>query len=479
MMTVSTGTRPLPPRRRRPSLLLPLRSRRLRRRLLRRNPRAPRRRLSRRPATSSASHLRPALRAAALAAPIYLAAAAVPQGGLFRGREYRDVGLYGEYARGLLDGRLPYRDVFVEYPPGAFAVLTPPALLPEEAYRHAFKVLMALLGLLLLFVAALMLVRLGAGLWRLYGTLVALALTPLALGPVSLNTYDVWPALLVAAAVCALLYQRPTLAFALLGLAVTAKLYPIALLPLFCLVVRPRGLSRPLLAFGAVVVVVFGPFALLGWEGLWESFEAQSQRALQLESLAGAVLLVADRIGIYDAQVVSGSTAALSRDLAGALPDALAVVTTVLQVAAVLFVLWLVARDRIDGERILAGSAATVAAFLAFAKFISPQYLVWLLPLVPLVAAPFGLAASALLAAAMVLGQLWFFHYRELFAVGDVVWLVLARDVLLVSVFGVLAAALRLSTKMPSSSSTLSHWPLRSRRASGVAAVEGAERRSR
>jgi hypothetical protein len=414
-----------------------------------------------------------------LAAPLYLAAAAVPQGGLFRSREYRDVGLYGEYARGLLDGRVPYRDVFVEYPPGAFAVLTPPALLPEEAYRHAFKILMALLGLLILFVAALILVRLGAGPRRLYAALAALALAPLALGPVSLNTYDAWPALLVAGALCALLYERPILGFALLGLAVTAKLYPIALLPLFCVAVPRRDLARPLLAFAAAVAAVVSPFALVGWDGVWASLEAQARRSLQLESLGGAVLLAADRVGIYDAQVVSGSTAAASRDLAGSLPDALAVVTSALQVAAVLLVLWLASRTRIDGRRLVLASTATVAAVLAFAKFISPQYLVWLLPLVPLVASPFGLAASTLLAAAMVLGQLWFFHYRDLFAVGDTVWLVLARDVLLVTIYGVMLVGLRLSTKIPSSSSSVAQPPLRRSRASGMAAVEGAERRSR
>jgi Glycosyltransferase family 87 len=399
---------------------------------------------------------------------------------LFRSREYRDVGLYGEYARGLLDGRLPYRDVFVEYPPGAFAVLTPPALLPEVAYRHAFKGLMALLGLAMLLVAALILVRLGASPLRLYGALAGLALAPLALGPVSLNTYDAWPAVLVAGALCALLYARPTLAFALLGLAVTAKLYPAALLPLFCLAVRRRGLGRPLLAFGIVVAAVVGPFAAVGWDGLWKSMDAQAGRSLQAESLGGALLLAADRLGIYDAAVVTGSTAALSRDLSGSLPDGLAIVTTVLQVGAVLLVLWLLARGRIERERLVVTTAATVAGVLAFAKFISPQYLVWLLPLVPLVAPPFGALASAVLAAAMVLGQLWFFHYRDLFAVGGIVWLVVARDALLVGLYGVLVAAVvRRSTMIPSSSSTVTQSPLESSRASGIAVVEGDERRSR
>jgi hypothetical protein len=419
------------------------------------------------------------VRAAALAAPLYVLAAVVPEGGLFRGREYRDVGLYGDYAHGLLDGRLPYRDVFVEYPPGAFAVLTPPALLPEDAYRHGFKVLMALLGVLTLFVAALILVRLGAGRRRLYATLVALALAPAALGPVSLNTYDAWPALLVAGALCALLYERSVLGFALLGLAASAKLYPLALLPLACFAVRPQPLLRPLAAFGAAFAVVVAPFAVLGWEGLWESFEAQAQRSLQVESLGGAALLVADRLGLYEAEVVSGSTAAVSRDLAGDLPGALAVASSAVQVAAVLLVLGLASRGRVGQERLVMATAATVAGVLAFSKFISPQYLVWLLPLVPLVAPPLGLVASALLAAAMVAGQLWYFHYRDLFAGEEIVWLVLARDLLLVALFAVLAAHLRRSTKIPSSSSSVVQSPLRRRRARGMAAVDGAERRSR
>ncbi len=404
----------------------------------------------------------------------------MPQGGLFRGREYRDVGLYGEYAQGFLDGRIPYRDVFVEYPPGAFAVLVPPALLSEDAYRHAFKALMALVGIATLVVAALILARLGAGRARLYGALAAIALAPLALGPVSLNTYDPWPALLVAASVCALLYARPVLAFGLLGLAVTAKLYPGALLPLFCLAVWPRALTRPLLAFAAVVAAAFAPFAVVGWDGVWASLEAQGGRALQLESLGGALLGTADRLGLYDASVVTGSTAALSRDLAGSLPDAFAWGTSVLQAAAVAGAAWLFARGRRDGERIVAGAAATLAGFLAFSRFISPQYLVWLVPLVPLVAPPLGVVATAVLATAMLLGQLWFFHYRDVFALEGTVWLVVLRDALLVALYGVLVAAvLRLRTKTPSSSSTVDQSPLARSAASGIPAVDGDERRSR
>jgi hypothetical protein len=46
--------------------------------------------------------------------------------------------------------------------------------------------------------------------------------------------------------------------------------------------------------------------------------------------------------------------------------------------------------------------------------------------------------AWALLAAALVLAQLWFFHYPGLSGLSDRNWLVLARDLLLVTVFGLL-----------------------------------------
>jgi Glycosyltransferase family 87 len=435
-----------------------------------------RRRIHRETATGRRTDLRRALRVAALAAPVYLLAAAVPPGGLFRGRRFRDVGLYGDYADALLDGRIPYRDFFVEYPPGGFLVFTPPAVMPDGWYLHAFKSFMALLGLATLFVVALALVRLGAVGARLYGAVFAVALSPLALGPVSLNTYDAFPALLVVGALAAALYGRDTLAFGLLGVAFAAKLYAAALVPLFVLWLwrsrRPFG--RPLLAFGVAVLVLVGPFAVLGWDGLAESVRAQSGRGLQVESLGGAILLAAHRLGLYDAEVVAGSTAALTRDLAGGLPDALATATTVLQIAAIALVALLFLRGRPDGERLVIATAATLAGFLAFARFVSPQYLVWLIPIVPLVAGSAGVVAVALLGAALILGRLWFFHYRELFALEGIVWLVVLRDLALLALYAVL-----LRTMIPSSSKTVLHRASRSSWASGTAVVDGAERRSR
>ena len=55
----------------------------------------------------------------ALVTPVLLGALAVPSGGLFRGAKFRDLHIYRQYGDALLAGHVPYRDFFVEYPPGA------------------------------------------------------------------------------------------------------------------------------------------------------------------------------------------------------------------------------------------------------------------------------------------------------------------------------------------------------------------------
>ena len=75
---------------------------------------------------------------------------------------------------------------------------------------------------------------------------------------------------------------------------------------------------------------------------------------------------------------------------------------------------------------------------------LSPQFLIWLLPLVPLVRGRRGLYAGGLLALALVLTQVWFpFRYWRLVYDFDALtsWLVLARDLVLVALLVVLVRA--------------------------------------
>ena len=209
-------------------------------------------------------------------------------------------------------------------------------------------------------------------------------------------------------------------------------------------VARMRGrdaVVRAAKSFAAVFVVCVAPFALLSPGGLGYSVYTQTIRQLQLESLAASILLGADKVGAYSASIVPGKPGSL--DLSGTLPNVLGVLTTLLLVGALAAVVLAYWRADESADTLILGAAASIVAFIAFSKVISPQFLVWLIPLVPLIARRVGLAASALFLAAMVATQIEVVYEHPLRAFEWPVWVLLARNVMLVALFLVLLGALR------------------------------------
>jgi hypothetical protein len=349
-----------------------------------------------------------------------------------------DTPVYREYGEGVLDGEVPYRDFEVEYPPLALPVFVVPALAQEEEYERVFELLMWACAVAMLAFVILALRAAGAGPVRLLVAAAFVGLAPLALGSLLLSRYDLWPAALTAAALAAFVSGRERLGYAGLGLGAAAKIYPLVLVPVvLAWTLRRHGRREAALGLGitaGVLGVVLLPFAVIAPEGLADSLGRQLGRPLQIESLGAAVLLAAHQAGAYDPTVVSSHG---SQNLDGPVPDVLAAVQSVLQALALVGV-WIAARR----GSLLAGAAAAVTAFVAFGKVLSPQFLVWLLPLVPLVAGAAGLTATGLLAAALVTTQLWFpYRYWDVVALEPAGLLVLLRDVLLVALFAVLLVA--------------------------------------
>jgi hypothetical protein len=356
-----------------------------------------------------------------------------------------DTPVYQGYGEKILDGEVPYRDFPVEYPPAALPVFVLPALADDDDYGSAFELLMWTCAVAAIVLLAATLSAAGAGAVRLYAATAFAGIAPLLLGSVILTRFDLWPAALATGALAALVRGRDRLGLGLLGLATAAKLYPAVLLPVALVWVARRRSSREaavaLGVFSAVFVAIVLPFAILSPGGLAESLTTQLGRPLQIESLGAAILLAAHQLGLYDPTVVSTHG---SQNLSGPLPDALAVIETGLQLAALVAVWILFARGRLDRERLLVASAAAAVAFIAFGKVLSPQFLIWLLPLVPLVGGSAGIAACWVFAGALVTTQLWFPHrYWQVVALEPAGWLVLIRDLLLVALLALLVAAIR------------------------------------
>jgi hypothetical protein len=377
--------------------------------------------------------------------------------GFYKHKQLIDTPVYQRYGNAIADGKVPYRDFEVEYPPGALPVFALPGLAEpghdqevSTGFRRSFETLMWLCGAATLAAMAVILRTLRRSTLSVWAALCFTAIAPLLLGSVILSRFDLWPAALVAAALAALVSGRLRIGHALLGIGVTAKLFPAVFVPLgFAFVWKRAGRREAFtcLALGlGVVVAVFAPFLILSPGGVWHSLSMQLTRPLQVESLGSALLLVGHHVfGLG----VSGDTSHGSQNLAGNAAAGLAVASTVLQAGVLIWIWAAFARGRGDGEALVRSSAAAICAFIAFGKVLSPQFLIWLIPIVPLVRGRRGLGASALLGVALVLTQIWFpFRYFRLalhFEAG-LSWLLLARDVTLVALVALLTVTLRSRT---------------------------------
>ncbi|MGB2876252.1 MAG: glycosyltransferase 87 family protein [Gaiellaceae bacterium] len=364
--------------------------------------------------------------------------------GFYHRHVIRDTVEYHRYGLAVFHGEVPYRDFRVEYPPGALPLLVLPAIGSPGigGYQAIFQGALTLcaVGALLAMAAALRSLR--ASPERVTGALGFFALAPLVLGSVVIYRYDLWPAALTVAGLSAIIARRQRLGFAALGLGIAAKLFPGVLIPpALAYVWRSRGRREAglcLLSAAASVLVLVVPFLVLAPHGLWASIERQAHRPLQIESLGSGILLAAHQISGLHLRMITSQG---SQNLSGSLPDALGIAQSAVLAFALLGIWTAAALGPARPERLVRYAVASVTAFVAFDKVLSPQFMIWLIPLVPLVRGRRGLAASGLLAVALLLTQLWFplrYWALVLHFAAFPSWLVLARGLVLVCLLLVL-----------------------------------------
>jgi hypothetical protein len=372
--------------------------------------------------------LRPDRRLVALAAAVavFLGSWALLDHWFYAHDRIEDTPIYQSYGQAMRDGRLPYRDFAVEYPPGALPVFVAPTYL-GGGYKSDFGWLMAACGVCCLVLVAISRPSRFA--------LLFLAVSPLLLGSLAATRFDLWVMVFVIGGLAAFLRDRHRLGWAALGAAFAVKIFPAVLVPLAVVwTIRRRGrleLARGLAIWAAVVAAAFVPFIVKAGSGLFDSLWGQLSRPLQIETLPASFLMM---FGQPQIVMSHGSFNISGRETLGATFGLLPLV--------VLFVLWCsFGRGPAEPDRLLRYAASCVLAFVVFGKVLSPQYLIWLVPLLALVRGRRGLAATALLAAALVDTLVWFpARYFDYVYHSHLAWLVFARNVLLVAVFAVLTA---------------------------------------
>jgi hypothetical protein len=352
---------------------------------------------------------------------------------------YSDVTAYEAYGSKMVHGAMPYRDFKVEYPPGAVLMFALPATPLVEGsskqgvswgppnaqarrYYRGFTTLVLLLVAAMVVLTAVTLAAMRRPAGTVLLSLAVVAFSPLMIGQLVPERFDVLPAALTAAALAAAIRGRHRLGGTMLGFGTAAKVYPALLLPVLVIsVIRQRGVREAVYVAGAAVaaaVAVFLPFAIASLSGTWASLHNQFRGGLQIESMGSSVLVMLFHVGEKVPALGLPSPAELRTQPApGGLtrlvlggPGVGATELVMLALLAVTLLLLLVSlyRSRRDPrEDLLRYSAAAVTMLLVLGTVLSPQYIVWLIPLVPLVGGRSGTVATLFFVMAAALTNVW------------------------------------------------------------------------
>ncbi|MFB3778302.1 MAG: hypothetical protein ACE141_11845 [Bryobacteraceae bacterium] len=304
-----------------------------------------------------------------------------------------DTGLYYRYASEVLSGAWPYRDFRIEYPPLALPFFLLPRLFTADRLLYAliFGFLMFLLhGATVVLVAGA--VRSSVGAEATMRRLVWYTVCFCLLCPLPVARYDVLPALLCTASVLAWRDGWGVKGSVLAGIGALVKVFPAvveALGVLGELQQRRRMLLRSAGAFTATLAAgILFWLALGGQEGVMGSVRFQTGRGLEVGSLYAGAFLLASKTGVTETSLTyNGSAWHVGSAWSGWIGDA----TVLMQVAALAMVCrryWTT-----GGAGFVRWAAAAVVAVVVTSKVLSPQFLLWILPLVALIEGKPGDAA--------------------------------------------------------------------------------------
>lgn len=358
-----------------------------------------------------------------------------------------DVAEYHHYAQAFWQQPPRFSALPREYPPLALLPFSLTLLFPTQDPLAVFAWGMALVTLLSYLA------------FRRWSTrrraLLAVGYLLLAESAMLLARYDLVPALVTVGALWAARRRRFALAYALLAVGTLLKLYPLALVPVV-LIEHWHTLRRPLradgrpgagegrrqgaplwvaagaLLCGGLIALGFGAAYARNPAGVLAPFRYAAQRPVQIESLPATVVWLASLRGVPLVRDYNFG----SFNLLGPLPTALAPLGTLAMLVGCLVVYWRQARGRLPFP---VAFLASVVVLLATNRVLSPQYFIWVLPLVAEVE---GLDVSWLLICALTAAEVAVYpfsldHYTER-EVGVFLLLVALRNALL------LAATLRL-----------------------------------
>jgi hypothetical protein len=290
----------------------------------------------------------------------------------------------------------PFHALPLEYPPLTLLIFTPALFAPLVYYQMTFAISMALMAVFIYWLLLRYAPR-GAALAFAGYMLIGAWATAEA-------RFDLVPAALTLLCVIAAGRKRWTFAYIALATAFLLKIYPLLFLPALFIAEQqdaqrfhkpPQSLAltslpaevwrtlrgfrqwrwKNTLIFFAILLGITGFFALLDFRGaVLSQLSYFANRPVQVESTASPFLFLATRFGIAGHTVYTFG----SINIVSALGGPVALVFDVLLVLGYLYAMYLQWRGKLE---ITQAFIAILLVFIVTGKVFSPQYLMWLIPL--------------------------------------------------------------------------------------------------
>ncbi len=304
---------------------------------------------------------------------------------LLSGRSIEEFGnvdhLYHSVATRMARGMVPYRDFELEYPIGCLPQLFLPILAGTSvrAYRLAYIAEMLVINALLLLALTWHVDR-REGRLEARRRLIWYLVSFLFIGRLIISRIDVVPALLMYLAALSWAARKPILWGSLAALGGLVKVVPaLVVLPaLLGELARPRSTRLVgTITFAVCSAVGVSLWYLLGHSGMVSAIRYHTERVLEIESVYAGLLMLVGRMGGEPFGVQWGHG---SHEVVSSLSPAILGASRYIQLA--LLGISLIPLARCGTDRGLQCCGALTLAFIVTAPVLSPQYLVWVLPLI-------------------------------------------------------------------------------------------------
>lgn len=342
-------------------------------------------------------------------------------------RSITDTPVYYDYASRIAEGMVPYADFASEYPPAAMLLFSLPRLISGSGYSLfviAFEAEMLAFSCGIVWLLSIAAWRQWQSVGKVAGTLATYTIFLLCLGSIVELRFDLAAAFLMLASLTCFITDRRMAAWMLLGIGIMTKIVPILIAPLFFISLWRRRLFHEMIT-GPVAMALSAffislPFLVASPSGLANAFLYHAERPLQLESSWASPLLLMAKFGGYDVRIMNSYG---SHNVFASSSDALAQMSGPITMLVLLTGYWIYLRRSSgddesgwDPALLVRFTAVAIATFIFGGKVFSPQFLIWLLPLIPLIKGRDRGLITGLFAAVLLLTQ-WEFpaRYWELY----------------------------------------------------------------